>query len=137
MVKSLHQRVVLSAKKKNSRKDRFLSTKHEVSDLDDVPEDDDDALLVFMLLMKREPRRAKKQPNRKEPFSPRSSVSSLSVPKEKRERETNEKEIQRYLKLRLVSRSLPFSSRCGCFSLVRKKRLKSFEKRVPWRRCGS
>ena len=90
----------------------------------DVPEDDDDALLVFMLLMKREPRRAKKQPNRKEPFSPRSSVSSLSVPKEKRERETNEKEIQRYLKLRLVSRSLPFSSRCGCFSLVRKKTTK-------------
>jgi hypothetical protein len=66
-------------------KERFLSTKHEVSDLDDVLEDD--ALLVFMLLMKREPRRAKKQPNRKEPFSPRSSVSSLSVPKEKRERE--------------------------------------------------
>lgn len=99
-------------------KERFLSTKHEVSDLDDVLEDD--ALLVFMLLMKREPRRAKKQPNRKEPFSPRSSVSSLSVPKEKRERETRKNEIQRYLKLRLVSRSLPFSSRCGCFSLVQK-----------------
>lgn len=35
-------------------KERFLSTKHEVSDLEE------DALLVFMLLMKREPRRAKK-----------------------------------------------------------------------------
>ena len=60
MVKSLHQRVVLSAKKKFSKgptKNDFYPP-NEVSDLDDVLEDD--ALLVFMLLMKREPRRAKK-----------------------------------------------------------------------------
>jgi len=45
----LRQRVVLNAKKKileRTDKERFLSTKHEVSDLDDVPEDDDVLLLV-------------------------------------------------------------------------------------------
>ena len=97
VVKSLHQRVVLmNAKKKNLErtpdKERFLSTKHDVSDLDDVPEDDD-ALLVFMLLMKREPRRAKKQPNRKEPFSPvHRYPRSLFQKRDERERERDEKE---------------------------------------------
>ena len=41
-------------------KERFLSTKREVSDLDEMFPKIDDALLVFTLLMKREPRRAKK-----------------------------------------------------------------------------
>ena len=72
----------------------------------------------------------KKAAEKKKPFSSCSSVSSLSVPKERDERKTNEKEIQRYLKMRLLSRSLPFSSRCGCFSLSScgtKKTTKSFE----------
>jgi len=49
----------------------------------------------------------KKAAKKKKPFYSRSSVSSLSVPKERDERKTNEKEIQRYLKMRLLSRSLP------------------------------
>ena len=44
-----------------------------------------------------------------------------SLFQKRNERERDEKEIQRYLKLRLVSRSLPFSSRCGCFSCGTKK----------------
>ena len=138
MVKSLHQRVVLmSAKKKilkRTDKERFLSTKRSFWSRWDVPEDD--ALLVFMLLMKREPRRAKSSQTEKS-LSPPVNRYPRSLFQKRNERERDEKEIQRYLKLRLVSRSLPFSSRCGCFSCGTKKRLKSFEKRVPWRRCGS
>ena len=115
-------------------KERFLSTKHEVSDLDDVPEDD--ALLVLMLLMingvlKREPRH----------FASPSFIIGIVIALFCSHRERNERdEKERNSTLSEIAITLSFSPLLFSLWLLffwYKKTTKIFQKRVPWRRCGS
>ena len=122
MVKSLHQRVVLMSAKKNSQKDRqrtiFI---HQTKFLISMRCSRRWCAVGVHVVDETRATTRKKVAKQKRAFLP-PFIGILALCSKRETRERDEKEIQRYLKLRwLVSRSLPFSSRCGCFSCGTKK----------------
>ena len=121
-------------KKKISKGPTIFIHQDEVSDLDDVPEDD--VLLFVLVLMingvlKREPQR----------FASPSFIIGIIIALFCSNRERDERdEKERNSTLSEIAITLSFSTLLFSLWLLffgTKKRLKSFEKRVPWRRCGS
>ena len=100
-------------------KERFLSTKHEVSDLDDVLEDDG-AVGVHVVDETRATTR-KKAAKQKRAFLPLFiGIIALCSKRETRERDEKGRGNSTLSEIAISLSFSPFSSRCGCFSLVQK-----------------
>ena len=139
MVKSLHQRVVLSAKKKFSKgptKNDFYPPNAKFLISMRCSRGWWCAVGVHVVDETRATTRKKVAKQKRAFLPPFIGILALCSKRETRERERRERNST----LSEIAISLSFSPLLVSLWLLFfgiKKRLKSFEKRVPWRRCGS